>query len=88
MRWTVGLLLLAAAGCGGYRSTRMIACPETGCGNQYAARVSPQGLPSPVERQRPAPRPIYRAEPVSAPAPMPPPAEMPPDESPPPPAPY
>jgi hypothetical protein len=46
MRWTMGLLLFLAAGCG-YRQTRMVACPDTGCGNRYAARASPQGLASP-----------------------------------------
>ena len=47
MKWTLGLLLLvAAAGCG-YRQTRMVACPETGCGHQYAAATSPQGTVAP-----------------------------------------
>ena len=42
MRWMLGLLLLAAAGCG-YRQTKMAACPETGC-PQYRvdARMSPE----------------------------------------------
>ena len=42
MRWTLGLLLLASAGCG-YRQTRMVACPETGCPRNMAS-ASPQGL--------------------------------------------
>ena len=41
MRWTLGLLLLAATGCG-YRQTKMVACPETGCPESFA-KVSPQG---------------------------------------------
>jgi hypothetical protein len=45
MRWTLGLLLFAAAGCG-YRQTKMVACPETGCAPDYASS-SPQGLPAP-----------------------------------------
>lgn len=38
MKWMLGLLLLAAAGCG-YRQTRMAACPETGC-PQYQANAN------------------------------------------------
>lgn len=45
MRWTLGLLLVGAVGCG-YRQTRMVACPETGCPNNYASS-SPQGLAGP-----------------------------------------
>jgi hypothetical protein len=81
MKWTIGLLLLAAAGCG-YRQTKMIACPETGCGNQYAASASPEGLPSP--RTTP-PSALPMSSPPSGPLPdystptpdVPPPAPMP-----------
>jgi hypothetical protein len=39
MRWMLGLLLLAAAGCG-YRQTKMAACPDTtGC-PQYRASIN------------------------------------------------
>lgn len=48
MRWTLGLLLLAAAGCG-YRQTKMVACPETGCAPTYA-ESSPEGLRGPGAR--------------------------------------
>ena len=51
MRWTLGLLLLAAAGCG-YHQTKMVACPETGCETSYAAR-SPEDLPGPEPGVRP-----------------------------------
>jgi len=47
MKWTLGLLLLAAAGCG-YRQTKMVACPETGCGHTYAATASPEGTVAPT----------------------------------------
>jgi hypothetical protein len=49
MRWTLGLLLLAGAGCG-YRQTKMVACPETGCSQTYA-ESSPEGLRGPGERR-------------------------------------
>ena len=48
MRWTLGLLLLAAAGCG-YRQTKMVACPETGCPPSVRAS-SPEGLRGPGAR--------------------------------------
>jgi hypothetical protein len=67
MRWTIGLLLLAAAGCG-YRQTRMVACPETGCGNQYAASASPEGLPAP-RTTPPPPLPAASPPPPSGPLP-------------------
>ena len=51
MRWTLGLLLLAAAGCG-YHQTKMVACPETGCETSFAAR-SPEDLPGPEPGVRP-----------------------------------
>jgi hypothetical protein len=44
MKWTMGLWLVAAAGCG-YGQTKMAACPPTGCANQYAA-TSPESLPA------------------------------------------
>lgn len=43
MRWMLGLLLLAAAGCGYRAETKMVACPETGCPRNLASS-SPQGL--------------------------------------------
>lgn len=50
MRWTLGLLLAGAVGCGGYRHTRMVACPQSGCSESYAS-ASPEGLPvTPHER--------------------------------------
>ncbi|HEX9103207.1 MAG TPA: hypothetical protein VF997_13440 [Polyangia bacterium] len=58
MKWTLGLLLLTAAGCG-YRQTRMVACPDSGCGHQFA-RTSPQGTVAP----RPAPPPLTEPAPV------------------------
>ena len=60
MKWTLGLLLLAAAGCG-YRQTKMVACPETGCGNTYAATASPQATVAPTT---PAPQPLPEPAPV------------------------
>ncbi len=45
MKWTLGLLLLAGAGCG-YKETKMVACPEPGCTTTWQAR-SPNGLPGP-----------------------------------------
>src|SRR4029079_15895173 len=36
MKWTLGLLLLGAVGCGG-QQTRMVASPETGCPATYAS---------------------------------------------------
>jgi len=62
MKWTLGLLLLAAAGCG-YRQTKMVACPETGCGNTYAATASPQGTVAPTPPP-PAPQPLPEPAPV------------------------
>lgn len=41
MRWTLGLLLLGAVGCGASQ-TKMVACPETGCPDSYASS-SPEG---------------------------------------------
>ena len=55
MRWTLGLLLLSAVGCG-YRQTKMVACPETGCPPTYASS-SPQGLAG-AERAVPAVMPM------------------------------
>jgi hypothetical protein len=49
MKWTLGLLLVGAVGCG-YRQTRMVACPETGCPATYASS-SPEGLPGPTRHQ-------------------------------------
>ncbi len=43
-KWTLGLLLVAAAGCG-YPETRMVACPGAGCSVSYAEQ-SPEGLPA------------------------------------------
>ena len=62
MKWTLGLLLLAAAGCG-YRQTRMVACPDTGCGHTYAATSSPEGtvaptVPPPAQQPLPEPAPV------------------------------
>lgn len=69
MKWTLGLLLLVAAGCG-YRETRMVACPDTGCGHTYAATASPEGTVAPREPAvRPAPLPA--PEPLPEPAPVP-----------------
>ena len=50
MRWTLGLLLLGAVGCAG--QTRMVACPDNGCPETYAASSSPQGLPAPRAKKR------------------------------------
>jgi hypothetical protein len=47
MKWALGLLLLVTAGCG-YRQTKMVACPDTGCGHVYAARQSPEGTVAPA----------------------------------------
>lgn len=52
MRWTIGLLLLAATGCG-YRQTKMVACPPDGCHHEYAASAAPEG-PAPRETVTPA----------------------------------
>lgn len=53
MRWTIGLLLFAAAGCG-YRQTKMVACPPDGCHHEYATSASPEGLPAPHEAVTPS----------------------------------
>lgn len=82
MRWTLGLLLLGAVGCGGYRQTRMVACPDTGCPPTYA-ESSPEGLKGPREKKAPPPMdPVLQAppltpEPDTAPPPVPPPVESP-----------
>ena len=78
MRWTLGLLLLASAGCG-YRQTRMVACPETGCPHTYAS-ASPEGLAGPGTREE-------KVEPLPPPTPIAPPITPLPDSEPPPPAP-
>ena len=63
MKWTLGLLLVGAVGCG-YRQTRMVACPETGCPDSYTASASPQGLPAP-RVANPAPiEPVVTAPPI------------------------
>jgi len=86
MRWTLSLLLLSAVGCG-YRQTRMVACPETGCPPSYA-ESSPEGLkgptrvegtperavPPPPETYMPPPDPNAPPPPDVPPAPEPPPA--------------
>ncbi|MCU1281582.1 MAG: hypothetical protein JWM53_5128 [bacterium] len=53
MRWTLGLLLLAAAGCGAAQ-TKMVACPESGCPDSFA-KVSPEGTRHTPPRVQPAP---------------------------------
>lgn len=63
MRWTLGLLLLSAVGCG-YRQTRMVACPETGCPQSYAS-ASPEGLPK--TSTQPAVKPLAPILPQAAP---------------------
>ena len=83
MRWTLGLLLLGTVGCG-YRQTKMVACPETGCPQTYA-ESSPQGLKGPrrVEEEplppaMPPPAPITPLpESAPPPPPLPEPAPMP-----------
>lgn len=62
MKWTLGLLLLAAAGCG-YRQTKMVACPDTGCGHTYAATASPEGTVAPTTPP-PGPPPLPEPAPV------------------------
>ena len=71
MRWIVPCLLLCAAGCG-YHDTRMEACPETGCHDQFSAQ-SPEGTVYTPPDVTPTP-----AEPMSSPAPVPPPVAPPP----------
>ena len=64
MKWTLGLLLLAAGGCGA-NQTKMVACPDTGCPHSFASS-SPQGTrytppkaqPAPVESMLPPPAPM------------------------------
>jgi hypothetical protein len=81
MRWTLGLLLLGAVGCGS-QQTKMVACPETGCPPTYASS-SPQGLPGPTEN-RPAHEPMPMATlPPAEPAPPAPIVAPPPDVPPP-----
>jgi hypothetical protein len=76
MRWTLGLLLLGAVGCG-YHQTKMVACADTRCPPPYSSSSSPQGLPAP-RAERPAPiEPVVKAPPIT---PL-------PDEAPPPPEP-
>jgi hypothetical protein len=81
MKWTLGLLLLGAVGCG-YRQTGMVACPETGCPQNYASS-SPEGLPGPKAHPQPAPLddsavvPAPPIEPLPDPTPMPTPAPTP-----------
>jgi hypothetical protein len=81
MRWTLGLLLLAAAGCGA-NQTKMVACPETGCPESFA-KVSPEGTrytpkekPVPMESTLPptppdAPLPDTTPPPPDVPVPSP-----------------
>jgi hypothetical protein len=69
MKWTMGLLLLAAAGCG-YRQTRMVACPNNGCAQTYASS-SPQGLRTNPPPERVAPMPEPTLPPPEAPTPIP-----------------
>ncbi len=69
MKWTLGLLLLGAVGCG-YRQTKMVACPETGCPGNYASS-SPQGLPGPTMQPQAQPVESVPAEPVPEPLPEP-----------------
>ena len=77
MRWTAGLLLLAAAGCG-TSQTKMVACPETGCPESYASS-SPQGTRYTPPKAKPAPMPMESTLPPPAPL------EPLPDTTPPPP---
>ena len=80
MRWTLGLLLVAATGCG-YRQTKMVACPGTGCAQTYA-ESSPEGLRGPGEH------PAVSTTPAEVGLPNPPPPIAPlPESEPPPPAP-
>ena len=80
MRWTLGLLLLGAAGCG-YHQTKMVACPAPGCAVDYA-EASPEGLPaakhvaSPT-KQEALPPPAVEALPPPAVEPLPEPAPLP-----------
>jgi hypothetical protein len=74
MRWTLGLLLLAGAGCGASQ-TKMVACPETGCPDSYA-KVSPEGT-------RYTPPPAVQPAPMESTMPPAPPAAPLPDNTPP-----
>ena len=53
MRWTLGLLLLVAVGCGAGQ-TKMVACPSSGCPDSFA-KVSPEGTRYNPPRVEPAP---------------------------------
>jgi hypothetical protein len=81
MRWTLGLLLLGAVGCAG--QTKMVACPDNGCPESYAASSSPQGLPAPRAKQPGPvistlpPEPPLAPEPDTAPPPPEPPVPSP-----------
>ena len=70
MKWTLGLLLVGAVGCG-YRQTRMVACPETGCPATYASS-SPEGLARAKadERMTPPANPPVTPELYPPPAPL------------------
>lgn len=77
MRWTMGLLLFAAAGCG-YHGTKMVACPESGC-TSNTAQAAPERMTSPTpptddvttpDRAMP-PTPETATPPPDAPAPTP-----------------
>jgi hypothetical protein len=63
MRWTLGLFLLGAVGCG-YHQTKMVACPEGGCAPSYAS-ASPEGLPE--SHATPAVKPLAPILPQAAP---------------------
>ena len=68
MRWTLGLLLLAVAGCGASQ-TKMVACPSSGCPDSYASS-SPEGTrytPPPMARPAPAQEAMAPAAPVEPP---------------------
>jgi hypothetical protein len=77
MKWTLGLLLVGAVGCAGSQ-TRMVACPDNGCPETYAAS-SPQGLAGPRETPRTTMEPILPPSPPITPLPdnAPPPPEPP-----------
>ncbi|MGZ3442944.1 MAG: hypothetical protein ACXVDD_25660 [Polyangia bacterium] len=75
MRWTLGLLLLGAVGCGASQ-TKMVECPSGGCPEQWA-KTSPQGLRQTPPKPEPAP--------MESPLPPSPPETPLPDTTPPPP---
>ncbi|MDB4966881.1 MAG: hypothetical protein JWN44_2570 [Myxococcales bacterium] len=73
MKWTIGLVLLAATGCG-YRQTRMVECHDASCGNEYATRPVYRAVPPPPPALPPPPPPAEMPpEPMAPPEPSPPP---------------